>query len=739
MSAGKLPSPSLERNPWLDQWLRIGRDGRVTVFTGKVELGQKNHAALAAIAAEELAVDIARIVMAPVDTRYSPDEQYTSGSGSMEESGVAIRHAAAQARGLLLTMAAEQLRAPFGQLLLADGEIRVAGAGSGENRWTSYWELMGDKRFECRIAAEVLLKPAADYRLVGSQGPALGFDELVTGKTCFAQDLDLPGMVHGRVVRPPGYHAHLETVDTDKVAAMPGVLRVLRSGRFLAVIAEREYQAVKAAGRLARLARWRQYAALDDDDIYAQLRRKPRRSLPVLDGVPAAAAVADLQIPEGAARTLRASYRRPYHMHASIGPSAAAAHWQEEKLTVWTHSQGIYPLRNGIAKVLGLDEHSIRVIHMPGPGCYGHNGADDAALDAALLARETPDRPLLLKWSREDEHRWEPYSSAMVVDTQASLDEKGRVLAWSHETFSDTHVARSRAGSDDASRLLAAWHLKTPWPAPRPQPNLKPHGGIHRNADPLYAFANKRIVKHLVSDLPLRVSATRSLGAYANVFALESFVDEIAYASGTDPLQFRLDNLRDPRARAVLEKAADAANWGGAGAPAPARETSVLSRQAVISTGRGLAFAQYKNAKTYAAVVIDIELDDFGNIRLQRAFIAADAGQIVDPDGVRSQLEGGLLQAASWTLKEEVRFDQSGVTSCDWLSYPILGFDEIPEIETHLLNRPGLPYLGAGEATQGPTPAAIANAVFSACGIRLRTIPFTAGRLREAAAQQESP
>jgi CO/xanthine dehydrogenase Mo-binding subunit len=410
-------------------------------------------------------------------------------------------------------------------------------------------------------------------------------------------------------------------------------------------------------------------------------------------------------------------------MHAALGPSAALAHWTETELALWTHSQGIYALRSSLAEVLGLAESRLHLVHVEGPGCYGHNGADDVALDAALLARGLPGRPVLLKWMRDDEHAWEPYSPAMVVQSQASLDAAGQIVDWNHDVRSYTHRGRPSARGDGTSSLLAARYLAEPLPPPPAQPTKAYHVGIHRNADPLYAFPRRRVVKHFIPGSPLRVSAMRSLGAYANVFAIESFMDELALAAGSDPVTFRLRHLKDERARAVIEAAAEKAGWQ----PGRPFEGAGYGR------GRGLAFAQYKNQKCYAAIVVEASVDvATGQIRLERAVIAADAGQIVNPDGLANQLEGGFVQAASWTLKEAVRFDATGILSRDWQSYPILTFAEAPEVETVLLDRPYQPWLGAGEATHGPTPAAIANAVFEAVGVHLRELPFTPERVRAA-------
>ena len=714
-------SPSLDKNPQLDQWLSIHADGTMTLRSGKVELGQHIRTALALIAAEELDVDVARIKVATVETPSSPNERYTSGSNSMEESGTAIRMAAAHSRQIMLAKAAEQLKVTVEQLTVDDGEIRAPAI----NQWTTYWALQGDQPFNCAIDDTVRVKSAAKYRQIGHQPvAALGIPGLVTGSTQFVHDLQAENMVHGRVVRPPHYHACLKNIDDTAVRAMSGVLAVVRNGSFLGVIAEREEQVIKAANKLTQLAEWDTEQLLDDRDIFQQLSTNQRQSLAVADGAPVDDSVQKIKpasAPEEAAHTLQATYQRPYHMHAALGPSAALAEMKAGQLTVWTHGQGVYPLREGIAKVLQLAEDKVTVIHQPGPGCYGHNGADDAALDAALLAQALPDRPVLLKWSREDEHGWEPYGSAMQMALQASLDDAGRIIAWRHESYSDTHVVRA-ATTPACSTLLAAWHVENPLCVPERQPNMTVNGGIHRNATPIiYDFPNQHIVKHLVSDLPLRVSALRSLGAYANVFALESFLDELAAVANIDPLEFRLNHLQDARARAVLEAVAEKANWG-----------NIDNEE---GRGQGLAVARYKNSKGYAAVVMDVSVDEYGAITLKHATIAADSGQIVDAEGLINQLEGGLIQAASWTLKEQATFDSQGITSRDWESYPILRFDEVPTIETVLINRPDEPYLGSGEATMGPTPAAIANAVFAATGLRLRKLPFTPEQVRQMAAE----
>ena len=707
-------TPEVDRDLQLDTRVRIG-DGTVTLRTGKVELGQGLVTAIARIGAEELDVSLSRVRVETADTHDGPNEFLTVGSQSMVDAGTAMRQAAAHARVHLLRMAAERLDAPVEELTVEDGTvIHVA-----SERTTTYWELMAGRRFDHEVDGSAAPKPAEQHVVVGRRAPRIDLVGLVTGTTRFVQDLAPPGVLHARVVRPPSPAARLESLDTSGIDD----IRIVRDGSFVGVLAEREEDAVRAREALRDRARWSERATLPPQhELHEWLRAQPTLSFRVVDGVAVDEEPEPREPVPDTAHTVQARYTRPYVMHGSIGPSAALAEWTDEgSLTVHTHSQVIPILRPALADALGMSPKAIRLVHRPGPGCYGHNGADDVVLDAALLAREVPGRPVLLKWMRDDEHAWEPYGSAMVVETSASIDAEGCIVDWNHETWSGTQIARASAGSE-GSGLLAAWHREEPMERSPLRPTLTFHGGVHRNADPLYSLPRKRIVKHLVTSRALRTSALRSLGAYANVFAIESMMDELAEAAALDPLEFRLRHLTDARGRAVIEAAAERAAWS--------------ERSGNFGCGRGIGFARYANRHAYAAVIVDVTVDDdTAAIHLKRAVIAADAGEIVDPDGLANQLEGGLVQSASWTLKEQVAFDDTRVTSVDWNSYPILRFAEAPEIETVLLDRPGEPFLGAGEATQGPTAAAIANAVFGATGLRLREIPFTPEAVRRAAAR----
>jgi CO/xanthine dehydrogenase Mo-binding subunit len=688
---------SLKNEPMLDAWIRIGADGRITVFTGKAELGQGIKTALIQVAAEELVVEPDRIELVTADTGRTPDEQYTAGSQSMQESGTAIMHAAAQVRGILADLAAKRLGVPADRLTIRDGTINGLG----------YGELVAGQALHVRAQAQSPLRDRAARTVRGRPLPRVDIPAKLTGQAIYVQDLRLPGMVHARVLRPPSYGARLRTLETAAVAKMPGVLKVMRDGSFLALVAEHEFQAVAAVRALAKAAQWDERAALPDArELYQQLRRLPSQDTVIHEAGKAGAG----------AGMIEAEYRRPYQMHASIGPSCAVGLYRDDGLTVWTHSQGVYPLRGAIAEMVGMPKERIRCIHMEGAGCYGHNGADDAGADAALIARAMPGRPVRVQWMREQEHAWEPYGPAMVSRARARLDPRGGVEDFQYELWSNTHSTRP----GPAGYLAPAWHLEKPFAPPPPRPIPQPTGGGDRNAIPLYRFRNARVVHHFVTEMPLRVSALRALGAYMNIFSIESFMDELAAAARADPVEFRLGHLDDDRARTVVRMAAERFGWQG------------YKRQP--GRGRGFGFARYKNLAAYTAIACEVEVDrDSGRVRVVRAVAANDSGDIVNPDGIRNQIEGGIVQSISWTLHEAVSFDRTRITSQDWGGYPILRFADLPDsIEVHLVDRPGQPFLGTGEAAQGPAAAALANAFADATGTRMRELPLTRERVRQA-------
>jgi CO/xanthine dehydrogenase Mo-binding subunit len=703
----RLPG-SLNNNRMLDGWLRISPDGTVTVFTGKVELGQGILTALAQIASDELDVAYERIQMVSADTSRSPDEGMTAGSLSVENSGTALRFACAEARAALLEVAAKKLAADLAALTIADGVITAAGAK------LTYWELAGEANLNREATARVKPKQASVHRVIGKSVPRRDIPNKVTGKPSYVQDIRLPGMLYGRVVRPPSYRAQLVSCDEAGVRAMPGVTAVVCDGSFLAVAAAREEQAIKAAQALRASAKWRETADLPPaaPALFDHLQKVPSVEIVANQKFGAQSG--------GLVTTFEAAYTRPFQAHAPMAPSCSVAQMQDRKFTVWTHSQGVFPLRRDLAKVLRVPEAQITAIHLEGAGCYGHNGADDVACDAALLARATGGRPVKVQWMRDDEFAWEPYGSAMLMKMKGRLDDSGSIVYWQHDVWSHPHS--TRPGSSKGGALLGGWHIADPV-MPGPVANSpQPAGAADRNAVPLYDFPSQRIVLHYLPEMPIRTSALRTLGAYANVFALESFMDELAVNAGADPVAFRLKHMKDPRARAVIEAAAQKAGWQP-------------GRKGDGSRGRGIAFSKYKNLAAYCAVVADVVVDRrTGKIRVARAVSAVDAGLIVNPDGIVNQIEGGIIQSASWTLKEAVRFDSRQITTRSWAEYPILTFAEVPAVDVVLLNQPSERSLGVGEGSQGPTVAAIANAVANATGVRLRDLPFTPARVKAALA-----
>ena len=713
----RLPG-SLNANRMLNAWLRIDPEGSVTIFSGKIELGQGIGTAIAQIAADELDVDLRRIALIHGDTALTPNEGQTAGSQSVQDSGTAVRFACAEAREILLGAAALKLGVPASELKVNDGTISGPGTST-----SSYWEITGQADLKREATAQAKPKQAAEHKWIGKSIARRDIPKKFTGGAAYVQDIRLPGMLFGRVLRPPSPGARLVSVDEAAARRMPGVVAVLRDGNFIALAAEREEQAIDAREALKKSAVWQESATLppSGEALYDHM---------VGLGVPGQTMAEKTSASSAsAATTLQARYTRPYQAHGSIGPSCAVAQWQEDgrKLHLWTHSQGVYPLRADLANALGIETAAVRCTHAEGAGCYGHNGADDVALDAALLARATGGRPVKLQWMRDDEFMWEPYGSAMVVKLDGALDAQGNIVSWSHELWSHPHSMRP--GQSKGSHTLAARHLESPVGAAPVGDVPLPAGGADRNAIPQYDIPNLKVIKHFILASPLRTSALRTLGAYANVFAAESFIDELAAAAGADPVQFRLRHLTDPRARAVIEAAAQRAGWR-----AGARDDAARAAKGELR-GRGFAYSRYKNLGCYVALVADVTVDRrSGRVRVTRAVAAVDVGQVVNPDGVVNQIEGGIIQSTSWTLKEEVKFDRTRVNTRSWADYPIVRFEEVPEVEVLLLNQPDAPFLGVGEGAQGPAAAAIANAIAHATGKRLRALPLTPARVKLALA-----
>ncbi len=699
----RLPG-DLQVNRTLSAWIRIqSEDQSVLLMVGKVELGQGILTAVVQVCADELDVEMARVKVVSGDTALVPNEGTTAGSFSMPNCATAVRQAAAEVRAILLDLAQVRLGQPSSGLSVRDGLVQTVSGAT-----ISYWDLLVGESLQREATGRVKTKPIGEHRLVGRSVHRLDLTPKILGQAMFVQELRPKGMVFGHIVRPPTYGARLIAADTAAITRMPGVIKVLRDGSFLGVIAIREGQAQAAALALQQTCQWQVPRELPGTEGMPDwlLKTKPDRIIETKKQV--------RSTPGQVTRTVEASYYRPYHMHASIGTSAALATLGADGvLTVQTHSQSVFETGEAIAKMLGMPLARVRMQHVQGSGCYGHNMADDAAADAALLAVAVPGTPVRLQYTREQEHLWEPYGSAMLIKTRAGLDAQGNVLDWDLTIWSTPHGTRP---GGQPGNLLSARYLEKPFSIPKPQNGGAPNFAADRNGIALYDFPGHNVLTHFITEMPLRVSSTRGLGAYANVFAIESFMDELAHSVGADPVAYRLRFLKDERARDAIVRAAEKFGWS--------------QWQKSPGRGRGIGFAKYKNIAGYCAVALEVEVNrQSGRIRVLRAVASADSGHIVNPDGVSNQIEGGLIQSLSWTLKEEVQMDDTQVLSQDWSSYPILTFSEVPPVEVVLIDRPGQPFLGTGEASQGPTGAALANAVFDATGVRFRRLPLTPDRV----------
>jgi nicotinate dehydrogenase subunit B len=702
----KPPSPaaptlpvSLAVNRKLSSWIGFSSDGHVTVSPGKVEIGQGIVTALAQIAADELDVDIARVRMVRASTAGSPNEGVTSGSLSVQQSGRAIRHACAEIRQIFLAAAAERLGVPSDVLEISDGTV----SGPG-NVSTSYWELASDVSLDRDATVGAVAKSSSRRMLAGRSVQRLDIPDKVFAQPRFIHDSALPRMLHGRVLRSELSHATLVELKEDGARKIEGLVAIVRDGNFAGVISETEAGAELALAALRRAAKWTSREKLPDEDALAEWLKTQPAELTVIASKKASSQFSKT-------RTTKRQYTRPYITHGSIAPSLAMAQWTGDCLRVWTHSQGVYLLRADLALVLKIPVDNITVEHVEGAGCYGHNAADDVALDAVLLAKAAGGRPVRVQWSRADEMSHAPFGAAMTIEIEADLDANGEIVAWRHSIWGNGHTARP--GRAELPALLAATELAKPFPrAIATNPAQANGGGADRNSIPPYDFPSWQIESHRLTTMPIRTSALRTLGAQGNVFAIESFLDELAAERGDDPVEFRLRHLSDPRAKDVIRAVAKRANWK------PAKRDGI---------GHGAGFARYKNTGAYCAVIAEVDAAE--DIAVKRLTIAVDVGEAINPDGVVNQIEGGAIQATSWVLKERVRFDATRITSNSWTEYPILRFSEVPEVHVEVISRPEIEPVGAGEAAHGPVTAAIANAVFDALGVRLRHLPITRDRL----------
>jgi nicotinate dehydrogenase subunit B len=687
----------------VDSFLAFHSDGSVTIYTSKVDIGTGLRIAMSQMAAEELGVPVESVSIVEGDTALVPDHGGTGGSTGIPRGGVDVRQAAATARQAILNLGATQLKRPASELTIVRGTVRPASGGPG----ASIGKLIGGKRLNVAVDAKAPLKDPTTYTIVGKPLLRPDVPAKCTGKREFVQDHILPNLLHGRVIRPPAIGAKLVSVDESSIRGIPGV-RVVRMNSFLGVVAPDEWAAIRAARELK--ATWTEWEGLPGSD---GLERHVRESAVDRDetvvskgGDPAAAF-------SSAARQMSATYSWPCQSHASLGPSCAVADVREDGATVWTASQGTYGQRAQLAKIFGVPEEKLRVIFLDGSGSYGGNGNDDAAADAFLLSREVK-QPVRVQWMREDEHGWDPKGPPQLLELRGGLDAQGRIVGWETQMWIPATIPGNRPllGVDAAGMAQA---------------HGQGSGQISQNGDPPYAAENVRVVAHWLKQTPLRPSNLRAPGKIANVFAVEGFVDEMAAEIGVDAVEYRLRGLGDPRAIDVIQRAAQMIDWQARPSPMP------RPAQGGLLVGRGFAYMRYKQAENYVATAMEVAVEpETGKVTVRRVTCAHDCGLIINPDGLRNQIEGSIAQTLSRALHEEVKFDRSRVTSVNWASYPILTFPEVPPIEVALIDRPTLPPYGAGEAATAPVAAALANAIFDATGVRLRSVPFTAARMKGA-------
>jgi nicotinate dehydrogenase subunit B len=719
----------------LDGWISVNGDGSITAFTGKCEIGQGLYTAQTQLVAEELCVPFNRVKLVQCDTALCPDQGTTSGQQShptnFNEGSLAL--AGATAREALISMAATRLGLSADQLTVKDG---IVSARNDPSKRVSYAELIGDRKFNLTLNRNAKRKPHAEWTVLGTPVPRVELPSQVTGRFEFVHNVRVPGMLHGRVVRPPARNATLVAVDEASISGMPGVVKVVTKKNFVGVVAEKPWQAIQAAGKLK--VTWANGGPLPAQrDLHARLRGDTQSR----DTKPVDAGDVDAAL-SGNTRVVKATYLYPYQMHASMGTACAVADVQGEKATIWAASQAVWPLRSSTAQVLGLKPENVHVIFKQGPGCYGINGADTVSYDAALLSQAVG-KPVRVQLMRKDEMAWENYGLAFVIEEHAALDDNGTITAWSSEGWSPTLGGRPGPNNpgNQVTGLLAGFdpqpfQPRTPAPAPNAfnnNDNAVPNyvtGAVNGRSSGTGKVATQRVLSHSVRSTFL-TGPLRAPARIQNTFAHESFIDEVAASLKADPVEYRLRHLSDPRLIAVVTASAKLANWSSRPSPNSARRNGVAS-------GRGVACVLYEGDNGYCSLIADVDVHlDTGVITAKRFAIAVDVGPISNPDGLKNQLEGGSLQGLSRTLLEEVTWDDEKVTSIDWRTYkPLYLGADVPKIEIVLLDQPSGEAMGAGETAITVVPAAIANAVFDATGVRLRQVPFTPERVKAALASR---
>ena len=699
--------PSIKSYKKLNLWFNFDKSNVLQIYSGKVDIGQHISSTLALICSQITGVNYNQIEIIKLDTDISPDEGITASSLSVAVSGTAIKAASFTLRKEFYNYAINNYNILEDNILFENGVIK----DKLSNKSVTYWDFATTNEFkELEISDTLIDSEITEYINKNTQSIEIKtIHDIVTGQYRYVHDMNFPNMLHARIVRPPNYHSKFVKINESFIQILnQNNVKLFIKGSFIALLSIEEFLVVKYLDIIKKQIIWKDVKDLSNENIFISLSNNQKNSLLVKAGGEAH----QEKIPnikdfnDSKTFSLSSEYKKSYLMHAPIGPSAACAFF-EENLTVFSHSQALFALKSSLSTYFDIDKDRVTLKHVPGSGCYGHNGADDVAFEAAVLSKEFPKNHILLKWTREDEHCWEPYGSASINKIKGVIDSQGKIIYWSNEAYADTYL--SRPSESELFNFISFKFLTNDFAENKSTPKTSAHMGIHRNLDPLYDFQETRLVKNLVHNLPLRTSALRTLGASANVTATECFINELASLKNIDPFEIRINHLNDDRAIDVLQML----------------QSDMNKKTKEIGFYRGIGFARYKNSAAYCAVGVELKINDDLEIKLNNAWITVDAGEIAFEGGIKAQVEGGFIQAASWALYEEVRFDTKEIISKDWDTYKIIGFDNIPDINTNIIDQKGLPYLGVGEAVAGPTGAAISNALHEALGERIKTMPFT--------------
>ena len=706
--------PSIKYYKKLSLWFNFNKFNVLQVYSGKVDIGQHISSTLALICSKITGVNYNQIEVIRLNTDISPDEGITASSLSVAVSGTAIKAASFTLKKEFFNYAIKRHKILEENILFENGVIK----DKLSNKSVSYWDFsITDKFQELEIPDTLIESEISKFSHINTKSIEIKtIKDIVTGQYKYVHDMYFPNMLHARIVRPPNYNSKLIKINENGLKILKeNNIQIFIKGSFIALLSVEEFLVVKYLDIIKKQIIWKDTKNLSNNSIFKALAENEKDTLLVKSGGEAYHEnIPDLNKFDNLDTfSLSSEYKKSYLMHATIGPSAACSYFNDKKFTVFSHSQSVFALKKSISKYFNIHEDKVTLKHIPGSGCYGHNGADDVSFEAALLSKEFPKRYILLKWTREDEHCWEPYGSASINRLNGTINNDGKIIYWSNEAYSDTYL--SRPSDSELYNFVSFKFLTNDYSEIKSSPKTSAHMGIHRNLDPLYVFQETRLVKNLVHNLPLRTSAIRTLGAYANTTATESFINELASLKNIDPFEIRINHLKDERAINVLQTL----------------KSDMSKKTNAIGFHRGIGFARYKNSAAYCAVGIELKVNDDLEVKLNNAWITVDAGEIAFEDGIKAQVEGGFIQAASWTLYEEVRFDSKEIISKDWDTYKIIGFDNIPNIKTNIIDKKGFSYLGVGEVVAGPTGGAISNAIYKALGHRIKAMPFTQENIKK--------